>query len=209
MMVTDDKEHATETAEQAVTPEAAGQANGAAAPEAAETPDLATLTAERDSYLDQLKRSLAEFANYRRRVDQERAQARELATRDLLRALVPIVDDFQRALTAVPDELRHHPWVQGVHLIERKLVALLEREGVTPIDALGKPFDPGLHEAVATEPGSTQNIVVEVYQQGYRHGQHLLRPAMVKVGDKVEEPVSGTERAATDTTTTEQPANDQ
>lgn len=208
MTVADEKDQVTEAAEQAVTAEADGQANGAALPEAAETPDLATLTAERDSYLDQLKRSLAEFANYRRRVDQERAQARELATRDLLRALVPIVDDFQRALTVVPDELRNHPWVQGVHLIERKLVALLEREGVAPIEALGKPFDPGLHEAVATEPGSTQNIVVEVYQKGYRHGQHLLRPAMVKVGDKVEEPASSEENI-TAASTTEQPATDE
>ncbi len=204
----DEKDQVTEAAEQAVTAEADGQANGAASTEAAEAPDLATLTAERDSYLDQLKRSLAEFANYRRRVDQERAQARELATRDLLRALVPIVDDFQRALAVVPDELRNHPWVQGVHLIERKLVALLEREGVTPIEALGKPFDPGLHEAVATEPGSTQNIVVEVYQTGYRHGQHLLRPAMVKVGDKVEEPASGDE-SATAESISEQPATEQ
>jgi molecular chaperone GrpE len=208
MTVADEKDQVTEAAEQAVTAEADGQANGAASTEAAEAPDLATLTAERDSYLDQLKRSLAEFANYRRRVDQERAQARELATRDLLRALVPIVDDFQRALAVVPDELRHHPWVQGVHLIERKLVALLDREGVTPIEALGKPFDPGLHEAVATEPGSTQNIVVEVYQTGYRHGQHLLRPAMVKVGDKVEESASGEESATTESIT-EQPATEQ
>ncbi len=151
------------------------------------TPDLATVIAERDSYLDQLKRSLAEFANYRRRVDQERALARELSTRDLLRALVPIIDDFERALAAVPEDLREHPWVEGIRLIERKLQALLEREGVTPVEALGKPFDPGLHEAVATEPGSTQNIVVEVYQKGYLHGQHLLRPAMVKVGDALRE----------------------
>lgn len=206
MTVADEKDPVTEAAEQAVTAEADGQANGAASTEAA-APDVAALTAERDSYLDQLKRSLAEFANYRRRVDQERAQARELATRDLLRALVPIVDDFQRALAAVPEELRGNPWVQGVHLIERKLVALLEREGVTPIEALGQPFDPGLHEAVATEPGSTQNIVVEVYQKGYRHGQHLLRPAMVKVGDKVEEPPAS-EGDSTSASTTEQPATE-
>lgn len=207
MTVADEKDPVTEAAEQAVTAEADGQANGAASTDVA-APDVAALTAERDSYLDQLKRSLAEFANYRRRVDQERAQARELATRDLLRALVPIVDDFQRALAAVPEELRGNPWVQGVHLIERKLVALLEREGVTPIEALGQPFDPGLHEAVATEPGSTQNIVVEVYQKGYRHGQHLLRPAMVKVGDKVAESASN-EESTTTGSTKEQPATEE
>lgn len=166
---------------------AAQKESGNGAATTGETPDLATVIAERDSYLDQLKRSLAEFANYRRRVDQERALARELSTRDLLRALVPIIDDLERALAAVPADLRKHPWVEGIQLIERKLQALLEREGVTPVEALGNPFDPGLHEAVATEPGSTQNIVVEVYQKGYLHGQHLLRPAMVKVGDAPRE----------------------
>jgi molecular chaperone GrpE len=151
-------------------------------PEVAE-PDLASVTAERDNYLDQLQRTLAEFANYRRRVEQERVQAREFATRDVLRQLVPILDDLQRALGSTPEENRDAPWVQGVQMIERKLVSLLEREGVTPIDALGQPFDPALHEAVASDPGSSGQTVVEVYQSGYRHRNNLLRAAMVRVGD--------------------------
>lgn len=151
-------------------------------PEVGET-DLAAIAAERDNYLDQLQRTLAEFANYRRRVDQERIQARELATRDLLRQLVPILDDLQRALGSTPEDDRETAWVQGVQLIERKLVSLLEREGVTPIDAVGQPFDPALHEAVASDPGSGGQTVVEVYQPGYRHRNNLLRPAMVRVGD--------------------------
>jgi molecular chaperone GrpE len=164
--------------------------NGAA-PETSE-PDLLTIVAERDSYLDQLQRSVAEFANYRRRVDQERVQAREVATRDLLRQLVPIADDFQRALNAVPEDQWANAWVQGVQLIERKLLALLEREGVTPIDAVGQPFDPAWHEAVASDPGSSGSTVVEVYQTGYKHRNSLLRPAMVRVGDapSPESPVS-------------------
>lgn len=147
------------------------------------TPDIEAIVAERDRFLDQLQRTMADFANYRRRVEQERVLARQLATRDLLQALVPIVDDFERALEAVPAEHRDSPWVEGVELIERKLVGLLEREGVSKIEALGQPFDPALHEAVATEPNNHDNIVVEVYQQGYRQGEHLLRPAMVKVGN--------------------------
>jgi molecular chaperone GrpE len=146
-------------------------------------PDLATVMAERDNYLDQLQRSLAEFANYRRRVDQERNQAREFATRDLLRQLVPILDDLQRALGSAPEVDRETAWVQGVQLIERKIASLLEREGVTPIDAVGQPFDPALHEAVASDPGSGGQTVVEVYQTGYRHRNNLLRPAMVRIGD--------------------------
>jgi molecular chaperone GrpE len=146
--------------------------------------DVDALFKERDDLLDQLKRSVAEFANYRRRVDQERFQIREFASRDILGQVLPVLDDLQRALASVPEQDAEVPWVQGVRNIERKLAGLVERSGVTPIDALGQPFDPSLHEAVATEPGSTQNIVVEVYQPGYKLGQSLLRPAMVKVGDR-------------------------
>jgi len=149
-------------------------------------PTVESVAAERDSYIDQLQRTLAEFANYRRRVDQERIHAREVATRDLLGQLVPIEDDLLRALKSIADEHRETSWVQGVQMIERKLAALLDREGVTPIDAIGQPFDPALHEAVASDPGSGGQTVVEVYQAGYRHRNNLLRPAMVRVGDKAD-----------------------
>lgn len=148
--------------------------------------EIAALRSERDQYLEQAQRALADLANYRRRVEQERAQAREIATRGILAQIVPIIDELQRGLASMPESERSSAWAQGVQLIEKKLTSFLEREGVTPIDAVGKPFDPSVHEAVATEEGSTQNQVVEVYQTGYRHGQNLLRPAMVKVGDKPE-----------------------
>jgi molecular chaperone GrpE len=156
--------------------------------------ELEAVTAERDQYLDQLQRSLAEFANYRKRVEQERILARKIATRDLLLSLVRIADDFRRALDAIPAEDADEPWLKGVTLIERNLTALLEREGVTPVDALGQPFDPSKHEAVAVDPGSTGTTVNEVFQTGYWHGDQLLRPAMVKVGDPLpaEEEPAGT-----------------
>jgi len=150
------------------------------------TEELAALQAERDSYLDQLQRSVAEFANYRRRVEQERIRARELATRGIVTQLLPLMDDLKRALVNVPPDQAETSWVQGVQFIERKMAALFEREGVVTIDPVGQPFDPALHEAVATEGGSTQNIVVEVYQSGYKQGEQVLRPAMVKVGDQPE-----------------------
>ena len=153
--------------------------------------ELETVKAERDQYLDQLQRSLAEFANYRRRVDHERSQARKIATRDLLSDVVGIADDFNRALDAVPADNTGEPWLTGVSLIERKLTALLEREGVTPVEALGQPFDPSKHEAVAVDPGSSGSTVTEVFQNGYWHGDLLLRPAMVKVGDPVSERMAG------------------
>jgi molecular chaperone GrpE len=150
------------------------------------TGDLATVIAERDDYLDRLQRSMAEFANYRRRVEQDRNRAREIATSNILVQLLPIMDDLERAIANVPADQAETSFVQGVQFIQKKLAGLFERESVTPIAAVGQPFDPAVHEAVATEDGSTQNVVVEVYQTGYRHGEQVLRPAMVKVGDKRE-----------------------
>ena len=146
--------------------------------------DIDALISERNDFLDQLKRTMAEFANYRRRVDQEREQMRETAARKILAEMVPVLDDFQRAIASVPAEQRDTPWAQGVQNIERKFAGVLERAGVRAIDAVGQPFDPSVHEAVATDPGSGGTHVTEVYQQGYRLGNSLLRPAMVKVGDK-------------------------
>ena len=154
--------------------------NGAAP---AEAPDLEAVIAERDGYLDQLQRSRAEFANFRRRTEQERAQIREIANQALLAQLLPVLDDFQRALAAVPEEQRQTPLVQGLQLIERKFWGVLERAGLAPIEAVGQPFDPAQHEAVESVPGTAGDTVVDVYQAGYRLGQTLLRPAMVKVGD--------------------------
>ena len=145
--------------------------------------ELAKAQSERDSYLDQLQRSVAEFANYRRRVEQEREQLRETAAKNLLQQVVPVLDDLHRAINAIPGEIKDSSWVNGVINIERKFAGVLERQGVTPFESLGQPFDPALHEAVATDPGSSGSVVVEVYQNGYKLGSTLLRPAMVKVGD--------------------------
>jgi molecular chaperone GrpE len=145
--------------------------------------ELAKAQSERDAYLDQLQRSVAEFANYRRRTEQEREQVRATAAKSLLEQLVPVLDDLHRAIDAIPAEIKESSWVNGVINIERKFAGVLERQGVTPVESLGQPFDPALHEAVATDPGSSGTTVVEVYQNGYRLGSTLLRPAMVKVGD--------------------------
>jgi molecular chaperone GrpE len=166
--------------------------------------EFEAVTAERNQYLDQLQRSLAEFANYRKRVEQERVLARKIATRDLLLSLVRIDDDFKRALDAIPAEDADASWLQGVRLIERNLNGLLEREGVTPVEALGQPFDPSKHEAVAVDPGSTGSVVNAVFQTGYWHGDQLLRPAMVKVGDPISaDEEAGKEASKQDTSTSE------
>lgn len=146
-----------------------------------------TIVAERDRYLDQLQRERADFANFRRRVDQERALARQLASRDILAQLLPVMDDFDRALGSVPPEHADSGWVTGTAMVGKKLAGILERSGVERLESLGQRFDPSMHEAVATEPGSSGEYIVEVYQEGYRLGQSLLRPAMVKTGDVVVE----------------------
>lgn len=152
--------------------------------EESESPDVAAVIAERDDYLDQLRRSLADFANFRRRTEQERAVIRQLANRDLLLQIVDVKDDFGRALGAVPEAQAESGWVSGIEMIEKKLGGVLDRAGVTSIEALGQPFDPALHEAVATDPGSSGEVVVEVFRGGYKLGDQILRAAMVKTGDK-------------------------
>ena len=166
-----------------------GDGNGAAPAEAV-GPDLAAAIAERDGYLDQLQRSRAEFANFRRRTEQERAQIREIANQALLAQFLPVLDDLQRALAAVPEAERGAALVQGLQLIEHKFWGVLERAGVAPIEAVGQPFDPAQHEAVESVPGTAADTVVEVYQPGYRLGQSLLRPAMVKVGSRASSGVN-------------------
>ncbi len=157
--------------------------DGAAAPATSDVADqLRQVTAERDDYLEQLQRSRAEFINFRRRTESERALLRPLVTREILSQFLPVVDDFQRALAAIPEAERESGWVKGVAMIETKLNGILERAGVTPVEALGQPFDPAVHEAVATEPGTDGSTVIEVYQPGYRLRDLLLRPAMVKTG---------------------------
>jgi molecular chaperone GrpE len=155
--------------------------------EAEAVDELEQLRAERDDYLDQLQRSRAEFINFKRRNDQERFLLRELVTRDVLSQFLPVVDDFERALGSLPDSERGNSWVAGMEMIHAKLNGLLERAGVKKVDALGKPFDPKEHEAVATEPGTSGSVVTEVYQAGYKVGDTLLRPAMVKTGDPISE----------------------
>lgn len=150
----------------------------AAAPENA---DLEAITAERDRYLDQLQRTAAEYANYRRRTEQERERQRLAANEQLLREFVPVLDDFQRGLASVPETEETASMIAGLCLVEQKFLNTLRKHGVTPVEALGMPFDPSVHEAVEMDPAGGDTVVA-VYQPGYRLGDGVLRPAMVKVG---------------------------
>jgi molecular chaperone GrpE len=142
------------------------------------------LQRERDEYYDLLLRTRAEFDNYRKRIDRERADQAESAAAGMLRALLPIVDDLERALSAPADgDQGARAYREGVELIHRQLLELLQKHGVTPIAALGEEFDPHRHQAVVHEPapGHREGEIVEEFRRGYMLGNRLLRPSMVKV----------------------------
>ncbi|MCA9871430.1 MAG: nucleotide exchange factor GrpE [Anaerolineae bacterium] len=137
----------------------------------------------RDEWEDRYLRAAAEFSNARRRAEL-RADSEVRASRErLLNSIIPIVDDFERAFQLVPENETDSTWVEGFTLILRKLQGALLREGVTVIEAEGKPFDPSLHQAVMVEEvdGAEPDTVVEVLQRGYLLDDRVLRPAMVKV----------------------------
>ena len=152
--------------------------NGAAA-----TGDVAELQRERDEYKDLLLRARADFDNYRKRIERERLEQEEMTAADLFRDLLPIVDDLDRALLSPADAESAQAYRRGVELIQRQLMELLRQRGVRPIEALGSPFDPHLHQAVAHEaaPGRREGEIIEEYRRGYMLGNRLLRPSMVKV----------------------------
>ncbi len=150
-------------------------------PEAEDDGGLDAIIAARDRYLDQLQRTAADFANYRRRTEQERAQQRLLANEQLLRDIVPVLDDLQRGLGALPPDEQDTALAEGMRWVEQKFLTTLKKHGVMQIDSLGQQFDPSMHEAVEADPAGGDTVVA-VYAPGYRLGDDVLRPAMVKVG---------------------------
>ena len=152
----------------------------AAAPEAPQ--ENTTLQKERDELYDRLLRKTAEFDNFRKRVDRDRKDMNEWAAAEVIGDLLSVVDDFDRALAA-PAPPEAQSFRAGLELIQRQLAELLKKRGVTTVDALGADFDPHLHQAVAYEevPGAREGEVVGVMAKGYKIGERLLRPALVKV----------------------------
>ena len=163
------------------TAERAAAATESAPAEAADR--SAELQRQRDEYQDLLLRKTAEFDNYRKRIERERAQVVETAAADLLEELLPVVDNMERALKAEAGPDSADAYRRGVELIHSQLLDILRRRGVKPVEALGADFDPHLHQAVAHEmaEGHREGEVIEEFSRGYRLGDRLLRPAMVKV----------------------------
>jgi molecular chaperone GrpE len=145
--------------------------------------------AQAAEYLDGWQRARAEFANYKKRVEAERQELRRTSTEALLLKLLPVVDDFERAFQALPEESTDAAWMDGFTMILRKLQAILESQDVTPIEATGQPFDPVWHEAVMQEETDEHpdGYITEEMQRGYRLGDRVLRPSMVKVASNTNE----------------------
>jgi molecular chaperone GrpE len=152
---------------------------------------IETLTTERDEatrvaeeYLVALQRERAEFQNFKRRTTEERMRDLGLAGEDLIRKVLSVADDFDRAIEARPASIADDAWFEGIAAIDRKLRALLESEGVTTIDASpGRPFDPREHEAIANVPGTDRpdGEIVDEVRRGYRLRDRVIRPALVAV----------------------------
>ena len=162
-----ERRHLQQPAEQ---PEREGEPDAAAVSVQVEQ-QLAAEQQKAEEWLDLLRRTQADFVNYRRRMSQEQAQ------------LLPVLDDLGRALGSVPPELADHPWVQGLLLVARRLTTLFEQLGVRQIGAPGESFDPRWHEAIATETRADvpEGTIVQVAQPGYALGERVIRPAQVSV----------------------------
>jgi molecular chaperone GrpE len=142
-----------------------------------ELDELGRAQAERDEYLDTLRRVQADFENYRKRMLREQTALVERSTEALVEQLLPVLDALDAALGSESEEQVR----KGLELVRTELLGVLEKSGLSRIDAEGKPFDPNEHEAVMQEEGDGEPVVSEVVRPGYRFKGRVLRPAMVKV----------------------------
>lgn len=170
------------------------------------TAELAAARGQAEEYLAGLQRERAEFQNFRRRTAEERERDLGLAGEDLIRKVLALADDFDRAIESRPEGLAGDGWADGVVAIDRKLRQLLESEGVSAIDASrGRPFDPREHEAIANVSGAglPEGAIVEEVRRGYRLRDRVIRPALVAVAHGGASPSGATPDAtphATDAT---------
>ncbi|MCR5478201.1 MAG: nucleotide exchange factor GrpE [Lachnospiraceae bacterium] len=132
---------------------------------------------------DRVKRQLAEFENFRTRTDREKAQMFDMGARSVLEKLLPVIDNFERGLASVPEEGKSDPFVDGMNMVYRQMMTEMEKLGVTPIEAVGQPFDPNLHNAVMQTQSEEyeSGTVAQELQKGYRFHDAVLRHSMVSV----------------------------
>ena len=134
---------------------------------------------------DKVKRQLAEFENFRNRTEKEKSRMYEFGARDVIEKMLPVVDNFERGLAAIPEAEKGGPVASGMEMIYKQIMTTLEGLGVTPIEALNKPFDPNFHNAVmhVEDDEIEESTVVEEFQKGYIYKEHVIRYSMVKVAN--------------------------
>lgn len=134
---------------------------------------------------DRLKRTMAEFDNFRKRTDKEKASMYEIGARDVIEKILPVVDNFERGLATVPEEAKGTPFEEGMEKIYKQLMKTLEDLGVKPIEAVGKEFDPSFHNAVmhVEDENLGENVVAAELQKGYMYRDTVVRHSMVQVAN--------------------------
>ena len=136
------------------------------------------------------QRAQADYINFKRRSEQEKEETVKFGNAMLVLKILPVLDDFERAIGSLPDDLKKNPWSEGIRLVEKKLRTILETQGLSPIKAVGEPFDPRFHEAVRQEKGK-EGIIVEEMERGYRFQEKVIRPSKVVVGTGEEDAPAG------------------
>ena len=134
---------------------------------------------------DKVKRQLAEFENFRNRTEKEKSRMFEFGARDVIEKMLPVVDNFERGLAAIPEEEKGGPVASGMEMIYKQMMTTLEGLGVKPIEALNQPFDPNFHNAVmhVEDEEIEESTVVEEFQKGYIYKETVIRYSMVKVAN--------------------------
>jgi len=136
-----------------------------------------------NEYLDNWRRTAAEFQNFKRRAEKDKADYGQYANQRLLKRMLDVLDSFDAGFKAIPEQFKNEPWVEGMRAVERQMLQILEGEGVKPIEALGKEFDPNFHEAMLYEPspGASDGQILDELQRGYMLHDRILRASRVKV----------------------------
>ena len=134
---------------------------------------------------DRLTRQMAEFDNFRKRTEKEKSQMYEVGAKDIIEKILPVVDNFERGLDAVPEEKKEDPFIQGMEKVYKQFMTVLESVEVKPIEAPGNQFDPNFHNAVmhVEDENFGENIVAEEFQKGYTYRDSVVRHSMVKVAN--------------------------
>ncbi|MFG6366567.1 nucleotide exchange factor GrpE [Schaedlerella sp.] len=134
---------------------------------------------------DRLTRQMAEFDNFRKRTDKEKSQMYEIGAKDIINKILPVVDNFERGLAAVPEEEKKNPILEGMEKVYKQLMTTLEEVGVKPIEAVGQEFNPDFHNAVmhVEDEKLGENIIAEEFQKGYTYRDSVVRHSMVKVAN--------------------------